>query len=162
MFRLVLTCCSLLLVILICPSGAAATTEAIYVAPDGTTYAVSPGNVKRGVCGPIPDGYECTANSERVVSVLNGRGCQEKRGFASCVVITRIERITPRATSTLECEDKDYELSDGGGGQCTANNGEEMICEQTNSSNFAAATCDDGCGVTSGSGSCKVVRAPAD
>ena len=68
MVRLTHAFCSLVLVFLVCPSGLAASTQATYVASDGTMYAISPGNVKLGACGPIPGGYECTADSERVVS----------------------------------------------------------------------------------------------
>ena len=158
MSRLALTLCALI-AILISPAGFAATTQAVYVASDGTMYLLSPGDVKRGACGPIPGGYECSANGKRVISVLDGWGCQEKNGFASCTVVTRIGGYTPRGTSTLECDDRNYELSDGAGGQCTENNGEEMTCEQPNSTNFATATCEEGCGVTSGSGSCRVTSA---
>jgi hypothetical protein len=161
MSRIVSTLCSLILVAVICPPAFAGAVEAFYVTSDGTMYALSTGSVKNGSCGPIPDGYECSADSKRVVSVLDGRGCQGKSGRASCVVVTRLGRNTPRGMSTLECEDRNYELSDGSDGQCTENNGVEMTCEQTNSSNFATATCDDGCGVTSGSGSCRVVNTSA-
>lgn len=156
MFRLVTTLCSLILVLLVSPSGLAATTEAYYQASDGTVYAISPGQAKLVACGPIPGGFECKANSKRVISVLDGKGCQEKNGFASCAVVTRLGGYSFRGTSTLECGNKNYEVSDGAGGQCNGNNGEEMTCQQINSTNFASASCEEGCGPVSGSGSCTV------
>ncbi|NIQ87327.1 MAG: hypothetical protein GTN83_21605, partial [Acidobacteria bacterium] len=61
-----------------------------------------------------------------------------------------------RGTSTLECAHANYEVSDGAGGQCDGNNGEEMTCQQVNSGNYASANCETGCGPVSGSGECRV------
>jgi len=152
---------ALILTIVTCPLLWAGAPRTTYEASDGTLYVLSPGpGTENGACGPIAGGFECTVDSETVVAVFDGLGCREKRGFAYCLVANGSPVDRPEGKSTLECDDKNYVLTDGGGGQCTDNNGESMTCQQVNSANRASASCDDGCHDVSGTGECTPVAKP--
>ena len=136
------------------PAWTSGPARSSYTAPSGTTYAVSRGAVGLGSCGPVTGGYECALNGSVVVSVSDTSGCGAVTAPASCTVVLSGGATYPAGTSTLECESQNYEVSDGGTGTCTANNGNEMSCTQEGTSNFASATCQSGCGTVSGTGKC--------
>ncbi len=110
-----------------------------------------------GNCSTIVGGYQCTDGSHDII-VYKLTGCGQKDGYATCIVIDPADPppVTPLATSTLECEDTNYEVSDGGDGSCSPNDGEAMTCADEGTNNFAQASCEEGCGAVSGEGSCKV------
>lgn len=118
-----------------------------------TVYSLSTGT-PFGSCGSITGGYECVDGAIHI-SVIDGSGCGAKAGAASCTIGDYVT-----GTSTLECEDQNYEVSDGSGGTCNANDDDEMTCSVTGTSNFASASCDSGCGTVSGTGSCKPKAKP--
>lgn len=154
-------CWAILALALVHPLVLADTPAVTFEASDGTLYSISPGRSSgTRECGPIPGGFECTVDSRRVVSVLDGLGCRNVRGSATCGIVDDRSPYRPAGKSILECENKNYELTDGADGQCTGNNGKEMTCEQINSGNSASASCDDGCGLVSGDGECRPVAKP--
>jgi hypothetical protein len=130
-------------------------TLLMFQASDGTQYALST-LTSTGSCVDITDGKSCTS-AGRGTSVTNTTGCGTVFGGAMCLVIgDGWNPVFPMGTSTLECDGKSYEVSDGGGGQCSPNDGISMNCSQAGTSNFANASCETGCGTVSGTGSCKV------
>ena len=137
----------------------------VFEADNGTRYAVSPGTAT-GTCESIPGGKWCHDGGHES-SVTHATGCGTVRGQGFCFVIPENWAPpinVPLGTTTLECEDKNYELSDGGSGECnTENNGTAEGsggCSQQNTSNFANADCENGCGTVSGTGSCTVKAKP--
>lgn len=137
----------------------AAPTRAVYASPmTGVRYAVSTGT-ELGTCGPIEHGYSCTSGTDVSITVLADAGCGAQLGSASCTIVVDEPRY-PAGISTLECSTQNYELSAGGKGECTPNNGRDMTCRQTGNGNYATATCSSGCGSVNGTGSCTPTARP--
>ena len=129
-------------------------TTVAYEPPNGTIYLLSTGTLD-GLCTPVTGGMQCIDGDNSILATADG-GCGAKSGLASCRVIKRGEEAAVVfASNTLECAAQNYEVSDGGSGICSPNDGVSMTCSQENTSNFASASCDSGCGTTSGTGSCK-------
>lgn len=155
----------LLLASLICaitPSLAVPTTT--YIAADGTMYTITPG-ASGGECTPVTGGMECSGIDGS--SSAYETGCGEVSGGTFCLLGFFASFDLPGqgntvyATSTLECSDKNYKLSTGNDeGVCSANDGEWMTCTDGEAGNKASASCDDGCQLTVGSGSCEVQAKP--
>ncbi len=131
----------------------------VFTAALGKTYALTAG--EGATCTPVAEGMECEGPHGRASAYANG-GCGRVEGSAFCLVVPpgwqRKGGTQPEATSTLECNNgKSYELSTGTpAGACTANNGQEMKC--TDGQNSTSASCDNGCGETTGAASCKVTK----
>lgn len=157
-FVVVLTTVSLALLAL--PALAERLTTVDFEADDGTIYRLTTGT-SSGSCAPIERGMKCLDGGHEA-SATNDSGCGSRYGLGSCIVISKTipPPSIPMATSTLECEDKNYEVSDGGTGTCSPNDGVSMQCTQEGTSNFASASCENGCGQVSGTGSCEVKTKP--
>lgn len=132
----------------------------VYQGASGTLYALSPG-VPGGSCTPASGGMECTAPGGNSSSAYSSTGCGVVAGQGLCLIVPLgwNPPVYTSATSTLECTDKNYEVSTGSTlGGCDPNDKIDMTC--TDGTNEATATCKDGCGVVKGSGSCKPVSKP--
>ncbi|GEM_PF-3590863 len=150
----------MLVAVVFLPALADPVTVTVYTAPSGTNYALTPG--EGGSCVPVTGGMECTSSTGG--SSASTTGCGAVDGTAFCLIVpldwTWSGGTTVNSTSTLECKDKgkSYELSTGTTtGSCTPNNGEAMTCTD-NGTNTASATCENGCGKTTGAGSCKLKK----
>ncbi|RMF71385.1 MAG: hypothetical protein D6738_14145 [Acidobacteria bacterium] len=126
----------------------------------GTLYALSPG-VEGGQCTLVGPEMRCTSPDGSSGASASATGCGSVFGKGFCLVVpvdwTPPDPL-PFASSTLECPDKNYELSVDGG-RCTPNNGKHMKCSDGGVNN-AEADCETGCGTITGSGKCKPVSKP--
>ncbi len=131
-----------------------------WTSPSGTLYALSPG-VEGGSCSPTQSGMECVGPENRDGASASASGCGKVYGRGYCLVVPggwTPPTVLPHSTSTLECENANYELSVEGG-SCTPDNGEAMTCSD-GGVNAASATCESGCGTVTGNGSCTVNPKP--
>jgi len=128
----------------------------------GTTYYLSTGS-SSGVCWSTADSAEIHGKAGCVgesgyASAKRG-GCGEIWQQGSCVLVRTLQDPRPTGTTSMRCQDGTiYLLSAGPAGQCTAveQRGGSLSCRQQGTTNFASATCQNGCGEVSGTGSCLI------
>ena len=144
--------------------AADSTAHVVWSDVNGDMYYLSTGS-SSGACWSVPDSEEtvgeagCTGITGYATASRDG--CGEVSLQGTCIILNSLQDPKPLGSTSIKCTDGTiYEITDGSSGTCTAvdktTNGGSASCSRELSSNYASASCANGCGPVSGTGRCSI------